>query len=297
MNGFPDFFVVGTVKAGTTSLYNYLKQHPDVFVPAVKEIHFFAREIDPKHFIAGYGLNDNAHIRFATSAEDYLYHYRGANGKLKVDFAPSNLWSQHAAHEIYRVNPAAKIIALVRQPVERAFSHWLMDVKNGWADGSFVDSFERYAASKEKHWGNNRLYKELGLYTKPLQRYFDLFPREQVLVIDYDELRQNGEGIYGRMLQFLNLPPQESVELEAHNQSRMPRNAAFDAVYRNRSLRKRLKTILPNSVVGWMKQNLLSTERLPKLTPHDRQRLLPHFENDIEHLGVLLQRDFKHWLR
>jgi len=296
-NPFPDFFVVGTVKAGTTSLYSYLKQHPDVFVPAVKELHFFAREINPERFIRGYGKNDNAHIRFVKNEQEYLHYYRDADKKLKGDFAPSNLWSAHAAREIHNVNPNAKIIALVRQPVERAFSHWLMDLKNGWAKDSFVSSFEHFAASPEKHWGNNRLYKELSLYTNALQRYYDVFPPDQILVVDFDELTQNALSTFEKVLHFLELPPHALVETEAFNRSAMPRYGALDAAYQNKTLRRQIRKLLPAKAVRWMKQTLLSSERVSKLSPNDRKHLMPHFEKDIERLGVMLNRDFNHWFR
>lgn len=296
-NNYPDFFVVGTVKAGTTSLYNYLKQHPDVFVPTVKELHHFAKEIDPAKFITGYGKSFNEHFAFVKSNAEYLSYYQNEKTKLKGDFAPSNLWSTSAAHEIFQANSKAKIIALVRQPVERAFSHWLMDVKSGWSTKSFVQAFEDDVNAKEKGWGVSRLYKELGLYADALQRYFDVFPHKQIFVIDYNELTSDPALTYKNVLKFLELAPHSLTETKAFNQSKMPRHAVLDSVYQNKNVRTQIKQLLPTKTISWMKQTLLSTDRVPKLTANDRIQLLPHFNDDIQRLGVLLNRDFKHWLR
>jgi Sulfotransferase family len=116
----PDFFVVGAAKSGTTSLYHYLDQHPDVYMPRNKEPHYFSR-VPP---FPGRGSHP------VTSEEEYLDLFKLWNKEsVAGEASPSYLWDEKAPYRIKETVPQAKIIAILRHPVERAYSHYLMDVK------------------------------------------------------------------------------------------------------------------------------------------------------------------------
>ena len=119
----PNFFIVGAPRAGTTSLYRYLRRHPQVFMPAVKEPHFFAN-INPDP--------DQRHLFPAMDEGQYVRLFRGALHYRAIgEASPSYLVTKGAAERIKARVPNAKIIMLLRDPTERAFSHYLMDIRDG----------------------------------------------------------------------------------------------------------------------------------------------------------------------
>ena len=126
------FFIVGAPKAGTTSLHHYLKQHPDVYVPERKEMHFFSQ---PEVLNTYYETEE-----MVKSSDEYEKHYEDAsNEQICGDITPSYLYNNNAANRIYSFSPEAKIIIILRDPVERAISHYLMDVRKGFVDVEMMD--------------------------------------------------------------------------------------------------------------------------------------------------------------
>src|SRR5437667_3118215 len=164
----PNFFIVGAQNSGTTSLYGYLKQHPDVFMPALKEPHYFA-QITPSHeqrYLRTIVRDEAAYLRLFLKAKGYP-----AIGEA----SPSYLWDANAPHRIRKAVPHAKIIILLRDPVERAYSHYLMDVREGRQDLPFLQALERDWNRSKKGWSVSQLYVELGLYAEQVRRYLEVF--------------------------------------------------------------------------------------------------------------------------
>ena len=135
MNGKkPNFFIVGAPKAGTTSLYAYLSMHPEVFMPStIKEPDYFSH----KAILAQNLYYNTTHV---TNLEEYLDLFSLANGEKAIGEASvSYLYYQEAARNLYDFNPEARIIIILREPVERAFSHYLMDARLGLIKATFDD--------------------------------------------------------------------------------------------------------------------------------------------------------------
>src|SRR5215469_13417957 len=149
----PSFFIVGAANSGTTSLYGYLKQHPDVFMPALKEPHYFA-QVTPSH--------KQRHLRtIIRNQAAYLRLFHRADGcKAIGEASPSYLWDANAPYRIARAIPDAKIIILLRDPVERAYSHYLMDVREGLQDLAFAAALKKDWAQQNKGWSVSQLYVE-----------------------------------------------------------------------------------------------------------------------------------------
>lgn len=166
----PTFFIVGAAKAGTTSLYAYLKHHPQVVFFDMKEPHFYAGlhpSPSQRHRIPG-----------VQDRRDYLALFRKASSSVAIgDASPSYRWSAVAPFRIRDDIPDAKIIVLLRDPVERAFSHYLMDHREGVTDLGFYDALVTDMNRPDKGWGISQLYVEIGMYASPLERYLDVFPR------------------------------------------------------------------------------------------------------------------------
>ena len=197
----PNFFIVGAANSGTSSLYAYLKQHPDVFMPALKEPHYFA-QLTPSH--------DQRYLRTIIRDEPaYLRLFRRAEGYKAIgEASPSYLWEANAPYRISRAVPDAKIIILLRDPVERAYSHYLMDVREGLQDLPFCEALQRDWSERSKGWSVSHLYVELGLYAQQVRRYLDIFGPEQVLILMFEELTNsalNGKSVLADVLRFLDL--------------------------------------------------------------------------------------------
>jgi len=142
----PNFFIVGAAKAGTTSLYNYLKQHPDIYMSPIKEPNYFAKDIDINLFRKDYKKTalidtqkyfskpklEELHLAFITELEDYIKLFQKvSNEKVIGETSVSYLYSKVAAKEIKKLVPDAKIVIILRDPIERAYSHYLMNLKEG----------------------------------------------------------------------------------------------------------------------------------------------------------------------
>jgi Sulfotransferase domain len=200
----PDFLILGAQKAGTTALYAYLLWHPGITGPAWKEVSYFDR-----HYHRG--------VRW----------YRGhfpirASGRLVGEASPGYLFHPLAAERVRATVPEAKLIALVRDPVARAFSHYHHEVALGREPLSFEDAIEAEPARTRGE--EERLVREpdyfsrawwdyaylaRGLYAAQLERWLAFFPREQLLVVASDELAAEPGPTYARVLDFLGAPPRQ----------------------------------------------------------------------------------------
>jgi len=190
-----NFFVVGAQKSGTTSLYSLLDAHPDCCLARPKELHFF----DTERYFHG-------------SVVDYGPLHQSLLPKLGQicgECTPVNMFYPPAMERIYLYNASAKLICILRNPLERAFSHWNMQRQRGLeqlsfinalhqessriADGIFSDSYRLYS------------YCNRGLYSDQLKRMLSWFPPSQVLILRFEELKQDPSGILNRITSFLGI--------------------------------------------------------------------------------------------
>jgi hypothetical protein len=191
----PSFLIIGTQKGGTTSLYHYLNKHPDICMALKKEVHFFD-------------------FRYDKGLDWYVAHYplRGEVA-LTGEASPSYLFHPKAALRAHVAYPEAKLIALLRNPVDRAYSHYQMEFRRGNDPLSFEEAI---AAEPERLRGSDSLvaggnwrrysYVSRGLYAEQLARWLEVYPREQVLVIKSEEFSHEPERIFDQVLKFLGLP-------------------------------------------------------------------------------------------
>ena len=215
----PNLFIVGAVKSGTTSLYAYLRQHPDIFFPEMKEPHFFTKPAPSeaqKHLIT-----------FVGDEVSYLRLYdRAGDKRFRGDASPSYLWSARAAADIAAVSPQARIIVILRDPIERAYAQYLMDYSEGAIDRPFLEALDIDWHRPDKGWGVSQLYVELGLYTEQIRRYRALFGHERVLILLLEDLKKDAQAVLARIAHFLEVPagPMASVDTgEAHNHYKEPK--------------------------------------------------------------------------
>jgi hypothetical protein len=199
----PDFLVLGAQKAGTTALYAYLRRHPEITGPSWKEVSFFDR-----HYARGeawYRGNFPNRLRA-----------RGFVGEA----SPSYLFHPLAPERVRELLPEARLIALVRNPVDRAFSHYQHEVALGREELSFEDALaaedDRLRGEEERmradpayfsHAWWNYTYRARGRYAEQIERWLEVFPREQLLVIPSEDLGSDPDGTYARVLDFVGAAP------------------------------------------------------------------------------------------
>ena len=197
MNQTPNFFIVGAPKCGTTAMNDYLSQHPEVFVPDIKEVHFFGSDL---HFTKGALRDEGA----------YRALFAGATQPRRGEASVWYLYSRTAAAEIHAFSPDAKIIVMLRNPAEMLYSQHSQFLYNGNED--LTDFWEALAAEPERRAGrrvpvsahlvDGLFYSETVKYAEQLGRYFDTFGRENVHVILYDDFRADLPGTYRETLRF-----------------------------------------------------------------------------------------------
>jgi len=249
----PDFFIVGAAKAGTTSLYAYMRQHPEVFMPDLKEPHFFSgvRATDDQSVYVQSIADEDEYLRLFLPGKDY---------KRIGEASPSYLWHPEAAARIHAANPNARIIILLRDPIERAYSHYLMDVRRGRQTLPFLEAVRKDYDSPEKGWGVSHLYVELGLYEEQVARYINLFGEEQVLVLPFDDLKRDPIGTTHRALNFIGVDPALAnwpKNLRAHNPAATPRGKIAASLLQSRRLHEISRRIVPLKMRKFVNERLL----------------------------------------
>ena len=283
----PNFFVVGAVKCGTTSIWAHLRQHPQVFVPAVKEPHFFADCVAPVPKAV-------AHQHCPGDVERYQRLYQGAEKYAAIgDLSPSYLWDEDAPAKIHKVSPQAKIVIMLRDPVDRAFSHYLLKVQEGAERRPFLKAVQEDYALKQKGWWISNLYVELGLYTAQVRRYMEIFGEDQVKVFLFDDLNRNPEDLFSRLCQFIGIDPAlvEKSELEkVHNPYKVPRSRVFFGVAS--FLGPKIRHMLLPASLRWRLYNssLLFDMKKPRQTDESKRFLQGLYEPEMTRLEQLMDR-------
>lgn len=248
----PNFFIVGAAKSGTTSLYNYLRQHPDVYVSPMKEPHWFSR-VKPHAKRKAYAV---------TSEDEYLDLFRDWQGERAIgEASPSYLWDSRAPYRIKERIPNAKIIVLLREPISRAHSHYLMDVRTGGQNKPFYEALVQDYGSQRKGWYISHLYVELGLYCEQVSRYLDEFGPENVLILFFEDFAADTASALRSVTCFLGVDDDMVNHIsyqERHNYNVMPRNRFSRLILNSHGARIVGRRFLPESLRILLRDNMLS---------------------------------------
>ncbi len=286
----PNFLILGAQKAGTTSLYQYLGQHPQVYMSPIKE---------PNYFSFG-GLTDSQRgvisRRVIEPLSEYQKLFHGAQSEIALgEASPTYLLCERAAGRIRQVVPQAKLIAVLRNPVDRAYSHYAFNRKWLAEKLSFRDAIKAEAARSQTVYRYRFDYLQRGLYYRQLSAYFKLFPKNQICVLLYDDMCKNPAHFLKEVFAFLevdeNFKPNLSVR---YNVSGIPRGAITRAIIRTaRPLRRWLEANLPAPLLSRAAQSML---RRQTIEVADRAQLAEYFREDISRLEELIQCDLTAWL-
>lgn len=292
----PNFFVVGAQKAGTTSLYHYLDQHPEVFMCPAKEPHFF------EGMQSDY-VRPDRRLEPVTDLEAYLDLFDGvAEEKAVGEASTSYIYSRRSPSLIKQSVPDARIIAILRNPADRAYSNFLHCVRGGREPlEDFAEALRAEEARIRDRWAPLWYYRQKGYYHEQVRRYFDTFGRDRVKVFIYDDLRTRPLEVLRDMFAFLGVNeafvPDLSVE---HNTAGLPKNRRVYAMAKRLGAWNpafKLETVdkvLPTGASRYIKSHFFA--KPPPFPPEVRRMLLESYREDILRLEGLIQRDLSGWL-
>jgi hypothetical protein len=300
----PDFFIVGAPKSGTTSLATYLREHPQIFMPVEKEQHFFGSDL-----IIRPGLLRNPRW---DSLEGYLREFAGAGQAQRVGEA--SVWylaSQNAAREIHEFDRNASIIISLRNPVDMLYS--LHSQLLYACEEDLEDFREALDAEEDRRQGkripaatvyvNSLFYRHNARYSEHVRRYFEYFGRERVLVVLFEDLKNDQLGTYRRILEFLGVDSNFKPDLRIENPNKRIRSRRlYEFLSKPPRFLEPLANLLARlsparEMVRWIHHRLnTSYEPRAPLNPDLRRELTLEFSPEAERLSDLLQRDLRHWL-
>jgi hypothetical protein len=299
----PNFFIIGAARCGTTSLYHYLSKSPDIYMSPVKEPHFFARvSVDDPKLKKKPRKGKRYHSLYFADEKEYLSLFDEAAGcKAIGEASPSYLYDEETPLLIKNNIPDARFIAVLRDPIERAYSHYWLDVRNGNQPLGFYDALVEDYAKKEKGWGVSHLYTELGFYYAQLKRYYDLFDASQILVIPFDLLKKDPFEALKKVSEHLGVDDGFIAAIdvkEAYNVFRVPRGGLFGIMFGPGSFFSRIKTWIPDKIKSTFRDYFFvkKTEK-PLLDPRAREFLESLYRSDLLQLRDFLGEEFDFFFR
>lgn len=312
----PNFFIVGAPKAGTTSLYHYLDQHPDVYMSPVKEPCHFSEEIRLQNFseemLPGVEADLRAQQEYLRGPmtekrfggvgmewADYLRLFENVKGETAIGEASVlYLWSKTAARNIQLRVPNARILMVLREPVGRAFSEYMDGITAGALRGSFRDYIEACLSYRSEKLSLVRPSLELGLYSADVKRYLDRFSRKNVHIALYDDFQQGQAKVLAGIFDFIGVDSSFSPDTShRYLVPQVPRALAFGYFLKKHQAWQRAVNMKPSPFRSFVKKLLVRPAGATAVNPRDREFLLDHYRDDIEKLAVLLDRDLTAWLR
>jgi Sulfotransferase family len=291
----PDFFVAGAPKAGTTALHAALARHPSLYLSAVKEPKFFLSDGPPP--MRGGPGDVRTYREHVWRQDDYEALFDEASaGRLRGESTPFYLYRHDAQLRIRALIPDARLIIILRDPVERAHSNWT----HLWSAGlDPVGDFVQACAEEDRRtragWADFWRYLALGRYGEQLDRLYTVFPREQVLVFRYRALLEQPAQVLDRICAFLRVPQGVLSEVPRQNVTAHPE---LTRRHRSLSVALRVAHAIPGVPTDTIEQRL-QRDSPPRrsLTWDERRALIPRFESDIRVLERITGEDYSDWLQ
>lgn len=297
----PDFFIVGAPKSGTTALYRYLSAHPAVFMPRMKEPHFFNTDLRSYYYVR----DREAYLRLFSEA---LPGHRRL-GEASVWY----LYSREAARNIAAAAPDARLVVMLRQPVELFRSLHNQLLSNQIEDEP--DAERAWRLQEERAAGRSiprlcedpkvLLYRETCRLGEQVERLLEHFPREQIHTALFDELETDPRGVYESVLAFLGLPSDGRTEFPKVHAAHRPRWSQLAELHRRgdralrtgpaRWLRPLLLPLRP--ATRWLARANLETTRKSPIRDEFHRELLATFAPDIDRLAAATGHDLSAWKR
>jgi Sulfotransferase family len=291
----PNFLIIGAAKAGTTALHKYLQQHPQIYLTPTKETNFFAFEGQEINF---QGPGDEALKDFSiTDLNTYQAEFEQVTQELVIGEAcPAYLYFPQAAARIKQYIPDARLIVILRNPVERAYANFLHIVRDDReTHRDFALALQAEATRIANNWEWFWHYIQVGFYGQQLQRYYEMFAPSQIKVYLYEDLKANAIATLQDIFRWLEVDDTFIPDMALRpNKSGMPKNKLLHQILtKPNPLKSFLKPLFPAQIRQKIQHQNLNT---PQISPEVRQQLLDLYHADILQCQDLIQRDLSAWL-
>lgn len=299
MSNMPTFLVFGASRSGTTALYNYLKQHPMVFMSPSKEPNFFAFDGETPEF-RGPGAD------YVNNSITDLAEYQALFDKASIELArgeasPLYLYFERAPKRIHHHIPNAKLIAVLRNPVDQAFSHFL------YAKRQVLEPLEDFSAALSQelkriddHWQPMFHYSQFPRYHEQLSRYFALFPAEQIEIFLYEDFVDTPLDVLAEIFAFIGVDDTFVPDLSYRpNVGGVPKNSWIQNILmKSRAPTRLVGALLPDGIRNRIR-DAISDRNLerPEFPQAARDHLIAELRDDILQLENLINRDLSTWLK
>ena len=312
----PNLFIVGAPKAGTTSLYHYLDQHPQIYMSPIKEPCYFASELRPENFseelqpwikqemqsLKEYLHGPMSEKRFGglvSEWEDYLKLFQNAGAAKAIGEASvCRVWSETADRNLFCRIPDGKIIMILRNPADRAFSQYLHALTAGGVHKSFRAQIRASFGFRTRTFGKLYPFLEFGLYYEQVKRYLELFPAENIRIYLYEEYQdkplQMLADIFGFLAVDMNFAPDTSRK---HLTPRIPRFATIHYLLNKYDIGRRVNELSPRAFQPLYRTLAFRRRESLAMEPSDKAYLIGYYREDIQKLSSLLDRDLQSWLQ
>lgn len=266
----PNFLCIGAQKSGTTLLYELLKDIKDVYLPSTKEIHFFDEE---SRYSNGLQWYSQSYFKDVTSQ------------KAIGEITPSYLFFEEIPAKILStIGSKIKFIVILRNPVERAYSHYIMRYKQGQETLSFKDSLimENSRIIKNKEFARKYSYLSRGFYAKQIENYLQYFDKSQFLFLEFDELTTYQDKSIQKICDFLEIEKTKTITNIKIHSSKL-------------SLKEKWQFLLLNK--QYSLAGLLSVKGYPLMNNNVKILLQEYYKDDITKLQIIIQKDLSSWLQ
>jgi hypothetical protein len=289
----PNLFIVGAPKCGTTSVYKYLSNHPEIFFPIKKLFNYFSRDLTFEHP----RLPMDEYLSFYKNTENYKY--RG-------DASTFHLFSKVAAKEIKEFSPNAKCIILLRDPCNMLYSYHSELL---FSKQENIKSFEEALnAEDDRKSDKNRVfrwkkeavfYSDIGRFSEQVCRYLSVFERHKLCFILFDDLKSNPQAVYKNLLAFLQLDESHQILPVIHNPNKVQKSKMLGSFINSSTIRNLARLMFPTKAREKIHVflNKLNTRHKPRplLSLRVKRRILKMYEDEGVKLSKLLGRDVTHW--
>ncbi len=302
----PNFFISGAPRCGTTALYTYLSEHPQIFMSGVKELNYFATDFPNVQKIAFRSVDDY-HKVFEKAGPQHL-----AVGEA----SPFYLFSNVAFHNMAQYDPGARVILTLRHPVEFIESYHRLnlsllredepDLAKAWDLQALRKKGQRIPKSARQT--ELLMYGELGQFSNYVEKLFSIFPRDQIKIFLFDDLRVDTRAVYEQTLSFIGVPSDQRQEFPQINANFENKSALLARIFHPpqpvyQAFVQFIGLVGPRFMetvnIVYNRLERLNTTRASRnsMDPALRARLLEHFAPDIQKLARLLDRDLSGWLK
>lgn len=275
----PNFIIIGAPKAGSHSLYDYLRKHPQIFMPKIKEPRYFS-----------YRGHSQDRLKYPIfTLEEYEALYSNVKDETAIGEASAiYFWTKETPERIHELLPEVKLIVSLREPVQRVFSIYHMNMRSRGANEgkSFIEALHSDPMLQRK-------------YHECLAPYFKLFPRENIKVLIFEDMVKDTPGTLREIYRFLGVDEDFLPDLKVSNPGGVPRSKALHRFLSNPRLRSYARAIFPETLIEGLKEvrNKNLVKEKMALTPEERELGYRFFEDDIRRTQELVGMDLSRWLK